>query len=99
MINSIERDKKKRIQYKKNEIKRKILNSLLKNENLAKITKKKLRETLSQLNRNSSITRIKNRCMFTGRGKGIYSKLKLSRITFKEMAAQKILFGIQKSSF
>jgi ribosomal protein S14 len=99
MINSIERDKKKRNEYKKKEIKRKIFNSLLKNEQLPKTKKKIIRDKLSQLNRNNTLTRIKNRCIITGRGRGIYSKLKISRITFKEMAAQRMLFGIQKSSF
>ena len=41
-----------------------------------------------QNSRNASKVRIRNRCVLTGRGRGIYRKFQLSRITFRELAAK-----------
>ena len=42
---------------------------------------------LSELPRNSSPTRIRNRCEMTGRPRGFYRKFKLSRIAVRELAS------------
>jgi len=54
---------------------------------------------LSKLPRNSSRTRIRNRCAITGRPHGIYRKLKISRIALRELAAQGKIPGMIKSSW
>jgi len=41
---------------------------------------------LAELPRNSSATRIRNRCEMTGRPRGFYRKHKLSRIALRELA-------------
>jgi len=54
---------------------------------------------LMDLPRNSSSIRIRNRCMLTGRSRGVYSKFRLSRIAFRENAAKGFLPGVFKSSW
>ncbi|MGK2965809.1 MAG: 30S ribosomal protein S14 [Tepidiformaceae bacterium] len=54
---------------------------------------------LRKLPRNSSKTRIHNRCVVTGRPKGYIRKFGLSRITFREMAHRGLLPGVTKSSW
>ena len=43
---------------------------------------------LAQLPRNSSATRIRNRCEVTGRPRGFYRKLKMCRIALRELGSQ-----------
>ena len=54
---------------------------------------------LSKLPRNSSKTRIRNRCELTGRARGYYRKLKLSRNQLRELASQGMIPGMTKSSW
>jgi small subunit ribosomal protein S14 len=54
---------------------------------------------LAQLPRNSSRTRIRNRCVLTGRPRGYYRKFKLSRIALRELASSGQIPGMVKSSW
>jgi small subunit ribosomal protein S14 len=54
---------------------------------------------LAQLPRNSSKTRIRNRCELTGRPRGFYRKLKMSRIALRELANRGLIPGMVKSSW
>jgi small subunit ribosomal protein S14 len=54
---------------------------------------------LAQLPRNSSATRIRNRCEATGRPRAFYRKLKMSRIALREMGSQGMIPGLVKSSW
>ena len=54
---------------------------------------------LSKLPRNSSPIRVRNRCELTGRPRGVYRKLKLSRIALRELASSGQLPGVIKSSW
>ena len=54
---------------------------------------------LSELPRNSSVTRVRNRCSLTGRPRGFYRKFKLSRIAVRELAASGQIPGMLKSSW
>jgi small subunit ribosomal protein S14 len=54
---------------------------------------------LAQLPRNSSATRIRNRCEVTGRPRAFYRKLKMSRIALREMGSQGMIPGLVKSSW
>jgi small subunit ribosomal protein S14 len=54
---------------------------------------------LSQLPRNSSITRVRNRCSLTGRPRGYYRKFKMSRIAMRELASSGLIPGVLKSSW
>ncbi|HEX3954126.1 MAG TPA: 30S ribosomal protein S14 [Stellaceae bacterium] len=54
---------------------------------------------LSELPRNSSVTRVRNRCSLTGRPRGYYRKFKLSRIAVRELASSGQIPGMLKSSW
>ncbi len=54
---------------------------------------------LAELPRNSSKTRIRNRCEVTGRPRGFYRKLKMSRIALRELASEGKIPGMVKSSW
>ena len=54
---------------------------------------------LAQLPRNSSATRLHNRCQLTGRPKAYYRKLKISRIALRELASGGQIPGMVKSSW
>ena len=49
--------------------------------------------------RDSSRTRIRNRCEVTGRPRGYYRKLKMSRIALRDLASMGQIPGITKSSW
>ena len=54
---------------------------------------------LAQLPRNSSATRMHNRCQLTGRPHAYYRKLKLSRIMLRDLASFGQIPGMVKSSW
>ncbi|MBV8888262.1 MAG: 30S ribosomal protein S14 [Alphaproteobacteria bacterium] len=54
---------------------------------------------LAELPRNSSMTRVRNRCSLTGRPRGYYRKFKLSRIAVRELASAGQIPGMVKSSW
>lgn len=54
---------------------------------------------LNKLPRNSSKVRLRNRCILTGRGRGVYRQFGLSRIKFRELANQGLIPGVTKASW
>ena len=54
---------------------------------------------LAELPRNSSATRIRNRCELTGRPRAYYRKHKLSRIALRELGSKGLIPGLLKSSW
>ncbi|HBU92101.1 30S ribosomal protein S14 [Bacillus sp. FSL M8-0266] len=56
-------------------------------------------EALRKLPRDSSPSRLKNRCELTGRPRGYLRKFKMSRIAFRELAYQGQIPGVKKSSW
>jgi small subunit ribosomal protein S14 len=54
---------------------------------------------LAAMPRNSSPTRIRNRCQLTGRPRGFYRKLKMSRIALRELGSRGQIPGLVKSSW
>jgi len=54
---------------------------------------------LARLPRNSSATRVRNRCALSGRPRGVYRKFRLSRIAVRELASSGLIPGMVKSSW
>nr|UEQ12071.1 ribosomal protein S14 [Batrachospermum sp.] len=52
-----------------------------------------------KLPKNSSKTRLRNRCWLTGRSRGFYRDFGLSRHVFREMSHECLLPGVTKSSW
>jgi small subunit ribosomal protein S14 len=59
----------------------------------------KARLKLAKLPRDSSATRLHNRCLITGRPKAYYRKLKMSRIALRDLASHGEIPGMVKSSW
>jgi len=54
---------------------------------------------LAELPRNSAPTRYRNRCEISGRPRGFYRKLKMSRIALRDLASNGFIPGMVKSSW
>ena len=54
---------------------------------------------LAQLPRNSSATRVRNRCEMSGRPRAFYRKHKLSRIALRDLGNKGLIPGLVKSSW
>ena len=95
---TIERDQKRIQLHQKYALKR---SDLLKQYASAETfnSKMEIHSKLQKLPRNSSKTRLRNRCWKTGRGRGVFSDFGLSRHVFREMAHQCLLPGVRKSSW
>ncbi len=68
-------------------------------ERRAELKEKGDYEALQKLPRNSSPSRIRNRCSITGRGRGVYRKFGLCRNMFRQMALDGKIPGIRKASW
>lgn len=94
-----QKDSNKRQLVAKNELARLKYKSIIKNQSLPPGIRYKFILKLNKLSRNSSKTRIKNKCILTGRSRGVYSMFRLSRIKFRELASQGMLPGVKKASW
>ncbi len=63
------------------------------------IEKMEIHRQIQRLPRNSSRTRLRNRCWLTGRPRGVYRDFGLSRHAIREMAHEGLLPGVTKSSW
>ena len=79
--------------------KRKKLKEIVMNRKLSLEERFKAQMKLSKLPRNSSKIRIKNRCEITGRSRGVYRKLKISRIALRQLTLDGKVPGMIKSSW
>jgi small subunit ribosomal protein S14 len=99
MKSKIEVDRQRRQLVKKLEFLRKTLKSLSKSKLNTKTERAQAVIALQSLPRNSSSSRVKNRCIITGRSRGIYSLFRLSRLTFRKEALAGHLPGVTKASW
>ena len=99
MKSLVERDKKRRILYKQFEPKRRVLKSIIYNHGISNEQRSEAQSALCKLPRNSSRTRIKNRCVVTGRSKGVYKYFKISRIQLRNLALNGKIGGYSKVSW
>nr|ASN77497.1 Ribosomal protein S14 [Pedinophyceae sp. YPF-701] len=94
----VERDRKRRHLVTKYYQKRQELKEAIKKTDLLE-ERVQLNCELQKLPLNSSPTRLRNRCMLTGRPRGYFRDFGLSRNTLREMAHQCLLPGVTKSSW
>ena len=81
------------------EVKRAALKAVINDQSKPIEDRFKATQKLAQLPRNSSATRLHNRCQLTGRPHAFYRKLKLSRIMLRELASFGQIPGMVKSSW
>ena len=79
--------------------KRKELKSIVMNKKLSLEERFKAQMKLSKLPKDSSRTRVRNRCEITGRSHGVYRKLKISRISLRKLSLEGKIPGMVKSSW
>jgi len=95
----IERNKQRRELVKKFAAKRTALLATANDMSLPMEERFEARLKLSELPRNSSKTRIRNRCEITGRPRAYYRKLGMSRIALRELGSKGLIPGLVKSSW
>ena len=79
--------------------KRNALKAIANDENLSLEERFDARLKLAQMPRNSSPTRIRNRCLVTGRPRAFYRKMRMSRIALRELGSRGQIPGLVKSSW
>jgi small subunit ribosomal protein S14 len=96
---SINRNDKRRKLVRLAEAKRKRLKAVIANKQTPMEERFTAAIKLAEMPRNSSKTRIRNRCEVTGRPRSFYRKVKMSRIALRDMANQGLIPGMVKSSW
>ena len=95
----IERDKKRQRLVEQFATKRAALKAVASNQSASVEERFKATLKLAELPRNSSATRLRNRCQLTGRPRAYYRKLKISRIMLRELGSNGEIPGLVKSSW
>ena len=96
---SIEKNKRRRRMVARYATKRAELKRVADDESLTLEERFQARLKLAALPRNSSPVRVRNRCEVTGRPRGYYRKLKMSRIALRDLASMGLVPGMVKSSW
>jgi small subunit ribosomal protein S14 len=95
----IAREKKREKLVAKYAAKRAALKEIANDESKPMEERFKARLELAKLPRNSSPTRLLNRCQLTGRPHAYYRKLKISRIALRDLGSNGQIPGMVKSSW
>ena len=98
-VSMIEREKKRQKLVDQYAARRAALKEQMRDPELALGDRVKLSMKLAKLPRNSSATRLHNRCEVSGRPKAYYRKLKMSRIALRDYASVGQIPGMVKSSW
>lgn len=98
-VSAVERNKKRERMVKAKAAKRAELKAIIKNQEASPEDRFEAVMKLSELPRNSSKVRIKNRCELTGRPHSVYRKFRLGRVMLRDLASQGQIPGMVKSSW
>ena len=96
---SVEKNKKREEMSRKFSARRTHLKTVIANKETSVDERFSAALRLAKLPRNSSKTRIRNRCGLSGRPRGYYRKLGLSRIALRELTSAGLIPGMTKSSW
>ncbi len=95
----INREEKRRNMVKKFAAKRAELKSVYDDQGRSEEERMAARLKLQALPRNSSPSRMRNRCALTGRPRGVFRKFGLCRNKIRELAMQGDIPGVTKASW
>jgi small subunit ribosomal protein S14 len=98
-VSMIERNKRNERLVKKFANRRAALKEIINDKEIAPEERFKAVLKLSELPRNSSKTRLRNRCEFTGRPSAYYRKFNMCRVKLRELASDGKIPGMVKSSW
>lgn len=96
---SIERNLKRKKMAKRYEVKRGLLKKKIMDKATEPAERFALTQELAAMPRNGAVTRVRNRCLISGRPRGYYRKLKMSRIALRELSSNGLIPGMMKSSW
>jgi small subunit ribosomal protein S14 len=96
---AIEKNKRRQRLVAKFAGKRQKLLAISKDQSLNSEERLMARLKLAELPRNSSPTRVRNRCQVSGRPRGYYRKFRMSRIALRKLASSGKVPGVVKSSW
>lgn len=95
----IEREKKRQKLVEQYAEKRAALKAIVNDQDKPMEERFRASLKLAKLPRNSSATRLHNRCQLTGRPHAYYRKLKMSRIALRDLGSKGQIPGLVKSSW
>lgn len=95
----VARQKKREVLVKRHWDKRQELKKQSIDMTLTEEERHEARLAINKMPKDSSPTRLRNRCQLTGRPRGVISKFKISRLSFREMALMGLVPGVTKSSW
>ncbi|EKF18425.1 30S ribosomal protein S14 [Nitratireductor pacificus] len=98
-VSAVEKNKARRKLVDRYAAKRAELKAIIKDQSKPIEERFQAQLKLAALPRNSSKTRIRNRCDVTGRPRAFYRKLKMSRIALRELGNKGLVPGLVKSSW
>lgn len=98
-LSSVNTNNHRRDIAKKHENRRDNLKAIIKNKNLELSERIQATIKLSEMPRNGSKIRFRNRCEITGRPRGFYRKFKMSRIALREYGSLGLIPGLVKASW
>jgi small subunit ribosomal protein S14 len=96
---SIEKNNRRRKMVARLAGKRAELKRVANDESISHEDRFQARLKLAEMPRNSSAVRIRNRCEITGRPRGVYRKLRMSRIALRDLGSAGMIPGLVKSSW
>jgi small subunit ribosomal protein S14 len=98
-VSAVEKNKRRSKMVDRYAAKRAALKAIIKDQTRPMEERFKAQLKLAELPRNSSKTRIRNRCEVTGRPRAYYRKLRMSRIALRELGNSGRIPGLVKSSW
>lgn len=92
-------DLKRRHTVMTEEIRKRLFVALLQDQTLSTNIREYFQAKIIRISRNASQIRIRNRCIWTGRSRGILKRFRCSRIVFRDLNGQGRIMGIRKASW
>lgn len=96
---AVEKNNRRRGLVSKEASKRAALKATIRDQEVPMEERFKATLKLAEMPRDGSKTRVRNRCEVTGRPRGYYRKLKMSRIALRELGSFGRIPGLVKSSW
>lgn len=98
-LGSINKNNRRRQLADKNANRRNKLKEVIYDKNVDFETRLEAVIKLSEMPRNESAVRVRNRCEITGRPRGFHRKFRMSRIAVRELGSLGLIPGLIKSSW
>ena len=98
-VSAIDKNMKRQRKVASNASRRARLNAIVKDKSLPIEERFEATLKLAQMPRNGAKIRLRNRCRVTGRPRGYYRKLGVSRIALRDLASFGQVPGVVKSSW